>query len=212
MKESIEKNIFKYTEIIVFDMDGTLYQLDGENGTFKNSTLFNNVIANSIEFVMTKEGCERPLAEKLIELGLKDDIGISNTLSKRYGISRSEYFDIAWNIDPKKVIHDFGTSVATIKKLKSDGKMLILLTAAPRVWMENVITELGLVDHFERKYNGEMFETKNQIFETLVKEFGSNTILSVGDQFETDLAPAQKLGIGIFQVKRPEDLLRLQQI
>jgi len=209
MKEIKEVNTLINPEILIFDMDGTLYQLDGEGGTFKNSTLFKMVILNSVNFVISKERCGRPVAEKLIEEGLEDTIGISNFLSRRYGITRSSYFDVAWNIDPKAVIKNFEVPKLIIQKLKLNGKRKFLLTAAPRVWMENVVRELNANQIFERKYNGEMFGPKTEIFESLAKEFDPKTILSIGDQFETDLRPAIELGMSIFQVKDPNDLQKL---
>ena len=103
MKETKDINTLNQFEIMVFDMDGTMYQLDGEEGTFKNSTLFKTVILNSVQFVMDREIINMVAAEEIINEALKDSIGISNVLSKRYGVTRSNYFDIAWNIDPKKV-------------------------------------------------------------------------------------------------------------
>lgn len=209
MKERKEIKILDIPEIVVLDMDGTLYQLDGENNTIKNSTLMNKVISNSVEFVMTKEGCKKIFAEELIAEAFKDSIGISNVLSKRYAITRANYFDIAWNINPKEVIKNFEVPILAVQKLRRDGKRLFLLTAAPRVWMENVVNELNLGSIFERKYHGEMFGPKTEIFEALAKEFDPAKIVSIGDQFKSDLEPAQKLGMGIFHVKKPEDLLLL---
>lgn len=210
MKEIKEIGVINESQIVVFDMDGTLYELDGENGTFKNSTLSKTVIENSVQFVVAREGCDRRVANKLIEDALTDSIGISNVLSKRYGITRSSYFDVAWNIDPRIVIRNFETPVATVQKLKQNGKRLFLLTAAPSVWMENVVRELKLEECFERKIHGEMFDKKDEIFTALAKEFRPDTILSVGDQFKTDLKPALELGMLTFEVKKPDDLQKLK--
>lgn len=190
-------------------MDGTLYRHDGEAGTFKNSSLHKKVVLNSLQFVLQREGGSLQVAQEIIDQGLKDSIGISNVLSKRYGINRSDYFDIAWNINPREIIKEFDIQKDTVVRLNKAGKRLFLLTGAPRIWMENVITDLGLSEVFERKFNGEMFGKKDEIFDSLAKEFDPKTVLSVGDQFESDLAPAQKLGMNIFQVKEPGDLLKL---
>lgn len=209
MKETKEMKILNSHQIMIFDMDGTLYQLDGVNNTIKKSTLMNKVVSNSVEFVLERENLSREGAIKLIEDALKDKIGISNVLSKRYGISRSSYFDVTWNIDPKIVIKNFEIPVRTIQRLGVNNRRLFLLTAAPRVWMENVVRELKLEKHFERKIHGEMFREKNEIFAALAKEFQPDTILSVGDQFKTDLRPAMELGMSIFEVNVPEDLQKL---
>lgn len=209
MKETKDRNTFNKFAVMVFDMDGTLYQLDGEGGTFKNSTLFKTVILNSVQFVQDREAINKEAAEEIIKEALKDSIGISNVLSKRYGITRASYFDIAWNIDPKIVIKDFEIPVATIQKLNLNGQRMFLLTAAPGVWMENVVRELGIGQTFERKYHGEMFGTKSEVFESLAREFDPRRVLSVGDQLETDIKPAVDLGMIPFMVKGPNDLLNL---
>lgn len=200
---------FTQSKIYIFDMDGTLYKHDGDAGTFKNSSLHKKVILNSLQFVLQKEGGSVQVAQEIIDQGLKDSIGISNVLSKRYGINRSDYFDITWNINPKEIIKEFEIQRDTVLKLNKLGKRLFLLTGAPKVWMENVMAELDLNEIFERKFNGEMFGKKDEIFELLAKEFDPKTILSIGDQFDSDLAPAQNLGMNIFQVTDPRDLLKL---
>jgi FMN phosphatase YigB (HAD superfamily) len=93
--------------------------------------------------------------------------------------------------------------------MAKQGKRLFLLTGSPRVWMENVVNFLALGGLFERKFHGEMFGTKSEVFEKLAKEFDPETILSIGDQFETDLKPASDLGMSIFEVKDPSDFKKL---
>lgn len=210
MIEINEMRMLNTHKIFLFDMDGTLYQHDGENGTFKNSTLYKKVIENSIEFVINKENCGFETASKLVQQALvTDTIGVSNFMAKRYGITRADFFDIVWNMDPEKIIKNPEIQVQTVNEIAKRGKRLFLLTGAPRVWMENVLKFLDLGEVFERKFNGEMFGKKDEIFESLAKEFNPNTIISIGDQFETDLKPARALGMSIFEVKDPTDLQKL---
>lgn len=198
------------SDILIFDMDGTLYQHDGDNGTFKNSSLNKVVIANSEQFVIDREGCDITTAKALVSEALvTDTIGISNFMAKRYGITRGEFFDIVWNIEPSSVIKNFTTQTRVIKKLSKTNKKLFLLTGAPRVWMENTLKFLELSDLFERKFNGEMFGTKSEIFQKLANEFDPSSLLSIGDQLESDILPAQKFGLKTFLVKNSEDLLKL---
>lgn len=198
------------SEILIFDMDGTLYQHDGVNGTFKNSSLNNVVLINSEKFVMDRENCDRKTAKALVmEALVTDTIGISNFMAKRYGITRGNFFDIVWNINPKSVIKNFDIQAEIVKKLSKTDKKLFLLTGAPRVWMENALEFLELSDLFERKFNGEMFGTKSEIFEMLAEEFEPSSLLSIGDQLESDILPAEKFGIKTLHIKKPEDLLKL---
>lgn len=209
MKEIIKAPQILRPKILLFDMDGTLYRHDGENGTFINSSLQNMVIQNSVDFVIKQEGCGVDFAKKLIAEAQKDSIGISNVLSKRYGITRSEIFEATWNIDPRIVVKDFEKAVEIINSLKKIGQKMFLITAAPRVWMENVVGRLGLEACFERIINGEQFATKSDVFVELLQEFKPEDLLSVGDQFETDIKPAKELGMKTFLVKSPDDLVQL---
>lgn len=198
------------SEILIFDMDGTLYQHDGINGTFKNSSLNNAVLVNSEKFVMNQENCDSKTAKTLVaEALVTDTIGISNFMAKRYGITRGSFFDIVWNINPKSVIKNFDIQAEIVKKLSKTDKKLFLLTGAPRVWMENALEFLELSDLFERKFNGEMFETKSEVFQKLADEFDPTSIISIGDQLESDILPAEKFGIKTLHIKKPEDLLKL---
>lgn len=196
--------------ILIFDMDGTLYQQDGDNGTFTNSSLFKKVMENSAKFVINRERCTKKRAEELVQKALvTDTIGISSFMADRYGITRAEFFDVVWNIDPAKILRGFNTQKKIIKKLKANDLRLFLLTGAPRIWMENVLNFLGIINLFERKYNGEMFGKKDEIFNKLVNEFDPKCLLSIGDQFDSDLKPAQDLKIAILEIKKPNDLLQL---
>ncbi len=196
-------------EIYIFDMDGTLYELDGDEGSFSGSSLMNRVIANSIDFVSQKEDCGLYKARKIIEEAMRDKVGISNVLSQKYGITRQDVFGNTWNIDPKNIIKQSSDATNTILKLKQSNKRLFLLTGAPKIWMNNVLNELNLTSIFERKISGENFQRKEEIFESLVNEFEPDSMISIGDQIQTDIIPAAKFGINTFLVTKPGDLLKL---
>ena len=202
----VVSEILRDKQVLVFDMDGTLYQHDGEYNTFKSSSLSKKVSANAIQYVIDKEKCSLETASQIVEEARKDDIGVSNFMAKRYKITRATFFNVVWNIEPSDIIRSYGIQVEVARKIAKQGKRLFLLTGAPRVWMENVLRFLVLEDIFERKYQGEMFATKNEVFENLANEFDPRTILSIGDQLETDLKPAMDLGMSTFHVKNPSDV------
>lgn len=196
----------KGIDVVIFDLDGTLYQLDGDDNTIKNSTLIKIVQNNSIDFVIKREEILREQAEKIIEEAMKDEIGISAFLSRRYGITREEYFRDAWNINPEVVLLNHENTTNIIRRLKKQKKNLILLTAAPAVWRDNVLKYLEITDCFCQLFSGENFRSKQEIFEKLSLDFSPGSILSVGDQYLTDIEPASNLGMRTFEVKNPMDL------
>jgi FMN phosphatase YigB (HAD superfamily) len=198
--------------VIIFDMDGTLYRLDGDNNGFANSSLEAAVLTNSIKFVISQESCSVAKAKQLIALGRKDKIGISNFLAQRYGISRKQYFDIAWNINPKTIIKDFSASAQVVKQLKQSGYYLILLTSAPQIWQTNVIQFIGLSECFQRAYSGEEFGQKIEVFEAISQQYSTSKIFSVGDQIKTDILPAQTFGFETLLINHPNNLKQLLNI
>lgn len=197
--------------VVVFDMDGTLYRLDGNNSGFSGSGLEKQVLLNAKKFIILKESCDDSTAEEIVKQGLDDPIGISNYLSQRYGISRTDYFDIVWDIDPTDIVKDYQFAKEVIKKQKIERPVmkLVLLTSAPRVWAKKVLEFLEVSDLFETIYTGDQYKTKKDIFQILASRYKPENILSVGDQKNTDIIPAQELGMKGFLLSKPDDLLLL---
>lgn len=195
--------------VIVFDMDGTLYQLDGESNGFSGSSLEELVLRNAKQFVLDREGCSGPEADLVIESGLKDVIGLSNFLSQRYGITREEYFNTVWDINPEGIITNYEDAVGVVRKLAASNQRLVLLTSAPKAWQARVFEFLELGDCFSVIYTGEDFGQKDEVFEKLSQAYDSTDILSVGDQIATDIEPARRLGMETLLVTNPRDLKML---
>ncbi|MDO8487881.1 MAG: HAD family hydrolase [bacterium] len=204
-------NINKETilKAIIFDMDGTLYQLDGKENTIIGSTLINQVIANSVAYVRSREDISEAEAKSIIVQAMQDEVGISRVMAQRYSISRRDYFNSAWNIEPDLIVKEFTAAVAVLRQLKVTGGLdLILLTAAPSRWMLNVINYLELEGIFKEVFSGEDFEKKDEVFVRLAEKY-SKLALSVGDQEHTDIIPAQKAGLLTLLIKHPNDLSQL---
>jgi FMN phosphatase YigB (HAD superfamily) len=196
-------------ETAIFDMDGTLYQIDGKDTGYKGSSLEKRVNENALQLIQAREACDLETAQELLQLGLKDDIGLSNFLSQRYGISREEYFAVIWDISPEEIVQNYEIAVEVLQKLKESELILILLTAAPMVWQQNVINYLGLSGLFSEIHTGESFGNKGEIFDQLAQRFSPATTISIGDQLKSDIEPADALGFLTLLVKSPNDLLAL---
>lgn len=199
--------------VVVLDMDGTLYQLDGENGGFRDSKLDKTVMYNALSFIVQKERCSYGDAEKILNDGMADEVGLSMYLSRRYGITRNEYFDVVWDIPPDGIIMngDYAREVIPALKLNPQLKV-ILLTHSPAVWARQVLQYLGINDHFESVYSGDQHGQKDEVFELLAGRYNPENIISVGDQYETDIKPAERLGMRTLLVRSPEDIKQLLRI
>lgn len=193
-------------------MDGTLYQIDGSTTGYKGSNLEKSVNKNALQFIFKTENCTKIEAEKILEEALQDQIGISNFISKKYGITRKDYFNTIWDISPTGIIQNFETPIQVINQIKSLELNIILLTAAPTIWQETVIKYLGLNNIFDEIYTADSFGNKGEIFGQLAQRFSPSSTISIGDQLETDIKPAKELGFQTLLVNSPNELTKLLQI
>lgn len=203
----------KNRQVIIFDMDGILYLLDGKNNGYRGSTLEKIVLQKARSFIKVRENCSSTQANAILKNGLKNPIGLSAYLAGRYRISRLEYFNSVWNIYPAKIIknNNQATKIISLLKRKSQLK-IILLTSAPRIWAYQVLKYLRIDKSFESIYTGEQYGQKEEIFALLAGRYKPENMISIGDQYETDILPAQKMGMRTLQVKTPNDLKKLLDI
>jgi len=192
--------------VYIFDMDGTLYKLDGKNSGFAKSSLEKIVLKNAVRFVMSREQVSFEQAAQIIQTAQQDEIGISNFISLRYGISCEEYFNEVWDINPEGIVNSFRDlkKVFVSMKGRNPSAKLILLTTAPKVWAERVLAYLGIAEYFEDLYTGEKFGQKDEIFRIIAGRYQNAT--SIGDQIETDILPARAVGIKGIRVAVSGDL------
>lgn len=195
-------------EVMIFDMDGTLYQLDGENNGFRGSTLERTVQANALLLIQEREQCSLQQAEEILAQASKNPVGISASLSEKYGISRSDYFNRVWNINPEGIVKNGETIRSALPEFQREypETKFILLTSAPRIWANNVLAYLGADRYFEAIYTGEQYGTKAEIFRILAGRYNPDKMLSVGDQEETDILPALQCGMNEWLIENPNDL------
>ncbi len=196
-------------DVVVWDMDGSLYRHDGEGGTFKGSSLERAVTHSAIRFIMEREGVGEEAATALYEETILDEVGTSRVLAVRYGITRKDYFDVVWDLDPTGIVQDFEIPMSVVKQFSAMGKRQMLLTAAPEAWQKRVLSFLGIDDMFFRRYNAEMFGKKDEVFAALAREFNPAHVLSIGDQMHSDIVPAFAVGLQVFHVPHPRALLTL---
>lgn len=197
--------------VAIFDMDGTLYALDGVDNGYSGSRLENAIMERTLQFVQDREVCSYIDAQFIVQQGLIDQVGLSQFFAKRYGISRTDYFNEVWNIDPEGLVIAGDGLMETLSKIKEQNSnlKLVLVTASPFIWTQRVLQYLGLADYFELIITSEHYGKKDEVFRLLAERYNPSRMISIGDQEVTDIIPAQSFGISAFLVKRPDDLFRL---
>ncbi|MDH5533728.1 MAG: HAD family hydrolase [Candidatus Pacebacteria bacterium] len=202
----------KKIKTAIFDMDGTLYQIDGSATGYKDSSLEKEVNKNALKFILDAEGCSQLEAESILQEALQDEIGISSFLSERYQITREDYFNTIWDISPVGIVKNFETAIQIVNQMKELDLTMILLTAAPTVWQKAVIEYLELMTIFDEIYTADSFKNKGEIFKQLAQRFSPSSSISIGDQVESDIKPAEELGFLTLLVNSPNDLTQLLQM
>ena len=187
---------------VIFDLDGTLYNLEG--GKFKGSNLQKSILERAVLFLEEKllfDGNKARDALKIILDKYGEDISLG--MESEYGISRKEYFDYVWNIDPEKIVFKSKELVSLINRM-SVIYDLILVSDAPKIWIKNVINYLEISDFFKGVENGEddFRKSNGNIFPKIIKKYSlePNNTVFVGDQEEEDVVIPTKYGFKTIKV------------
>lgn len=192
----------------IFDMDGTVYRLTSPGNTYQGSSLEAQVNANARRLILARGWANKDTVDEVMSAGLSDRVGLSNYLQNKFGITRQDYFDEVWNINPDGMLQDYEEAVEVIRALAATST-LILLTSAAKVWQEQVCNYLGISSLFDRVITAEDFKTKDEVFEKLSDEFDATESISIGDQLQTDIEPAAKYGFQTLLVEKPQDIKQL---
>ena len=195
-------------KLIIFDLDGTLYKLQG--GSYGDSFLRQKVISNAKKYIAEHLGKKEVKEIENIFSVIEDKYGedISLGLEKEYGLDRYDYFNVVWNIPAKDVVETdpaLGNTLATL----SQNFTLSLLSDAPKIWISNVLKELDI----ERFFVGYIFSGEGDrrkgfgnAFSSIVAQLGIDpkNCISVGDQDRTDIIPAKEAGMRTIFVQHGE--------
>jgi|GEM_PF-899505 len=185
-------------KLIIFDMDGTLYEYEG--ASFSQSGAYQEVLKNATLFIAKKLG-KTIIEAELVLNDIKERWGeqISLALEKEHGISREEYFNTVWDIKAEEYIKMNDELKPFLEKL-SQKYQLVVLTDAPTVWVKNVLEALGV----EKIFNGNIFDGTGDArkgsgvaFERVLKNFSFTPaeVFMIGDQENIDIQPAKNAGL-----------------
>jgi HAD superfamily hydrolase (TIGR01549 family) len=210
----------------IFDMDGTLYTFDkGKSDSFTSSRFYTDLKGHVYKFFMERRDLDQPqaIAEyDRIKTKYKGEVSLG--VEAEYGIDRYEYFDATWGMQNPQDYLDKDPDLQLL--LMGMSERSAILTSAPRVWTLKVLAFLNIGGIFGNNiYTGEpnLRKPDPEVFKYVADRFLKvpyGQILSVGDQEESDIIPAKKVGmrtvkIGItdttadFNAKDIKDALRM---
>lgn len=192
-------------------MDGTIYQLNGENNGYKNSSLHKEVKKNAAKFFSEREQVSLEDGLKIVEDLNNSGSILSLHAMEKYGIPKKDFYESVWNIDPQSIVVNYQEAVEVITELANRNIELILLTQSPQIWQSNVFTFIGLNNLFAKIFTADSYINKSEVYSQIAKTKNPKTILAIGDQLESDILPAQELGFFTFLVSSPKDLKNIFQ-
>lgn len=186
-------------EAIIFDMDGTLYHFDdGESAKFRESSFGKTINSNVLSFFMSKFSLSKEEAVlKINELDERYKGEISLGLEKEFGIPRSEYFAFTWDLIPEEFLK---TNSELLPLIESVPVQSVLLSAAPKVWVDRVLNFLNIQQFFnEAIFTGDpdLRKPDPMVFQMIADflNLAPHSIISIGDQEHTDILPAKSIGM-----------------
>lgn len=216
-------------DLIIFDMDGTLYKYENGADDLSKTRMFKEVCRNGVEFVASKLSIPEASADGIINdirAKYKNEIGLG--LNAEYGIVPEEFLNAAWNVDPSKYV-DYDTGLRGF--LLSLQHKKAILTAAPKVWAERLLRYMDVYDVFDGIWarEGKLRKPDPEVYRTLLrhfdvepsrammvedndkllrqpKELGMRTVLISRD------SPSSKSGSADFVVCNIKDIARIPEL
>lgn len=187
-----------HKKTIIFDLDGTLYSF--KKRSFRQSDVYKKVIENTENYIARKlKKTKREAKSILKEIFKEYRESISIGLEKRFKVDRYDYFNTVWDIAAKR--HIKGNVKLKQKLIKiARNYNIVLVSDAPQIWIKHVLRELKIDNIFKNRiFSGESNTRKefNNAFKRIVKalDVEPQYCIVFGDQEETDIIPAKKLGM-----------------
>jgi FMN phosphatase YigB (HAD superfamily) len=187
-------------DLIIFDFDGTFYRQP--NVPFAESNFWKEICQASTDLLSTRCGlAPRQAEERFRELSKAYKGELSKAFEVEQGIPLMEYFAQTWGeIDPKKHITKERMDKTTLEKILGITKEIAILSAAPRVWVNKGIEDLGLSAYFtDNVWTGEGVIRKPmpESYAMILSHFQARPehTLMAGDENDKDIIPAKNMGL-----------------
>jgi len=177
---------------IFFDIDGTLYPIEG---SFFDSPLNSEIEKRTFFYISKNLKTSGSRAEEIFQsLKVKYPKLYSFGLEKEYGLSRKEYLNFAWDVDPSDVVPQQEWIAPLMSRLQKRDNLYIM-SDAPSTWISNILGYFQINQYFKRVFSGgdTKLKKKTGLFDYVISELGvnPNNCIMIGDEKNTDILPAR---------------------
>jgi putative hydrolase of the HAD superfamily len=197
---------------ILFDMDGTLYE--SPVLLEQQRVVAMEVLRDFFQWDQNKAQEVFDLTEQYLikELGCKPTISGVVVMA---GVPLMTYlYECGRRYDGSVYIKKDKALISLLKRLRKQYKLLVV-TNNNRTQTDLILTKLGIEEFFHHIYS--LYETRiikpdPKLYENIVEECGliREECLVVGDRYDIDLAPAEKLGMQSMLVQSIDDLYNIE--
>lgn len=169
---------------ILFDMDWTLYSF--ENWKYAWSNLENEVENNALKLLEIFEWNDCFSRFQKIKNIYWEKLSIA--FKENYSISKNDYFDKVWDIEPSWLIINNRNSLEVFKYLKTIWFDIYVVSESPFIWINRVLTFLKINDLVNWVYSWQWDERKSNwlLYEKIRADIWS-WYLMVWDQIQSDI-------------------------
>ena len=177
---------------IIYDIDDTLYPINRKRNI--------DLEKRREDFIVCKIGNDPEIVLERIKMIYGDSVDVG--LEREYGISKKEYYDNVWSMEPENYMQ-CDNKLRNIISLISRDFLQICLTSAPDIWARRVLEYLKIYDLFKEIKtcdSGILKPEKRAFLEWKTFELQPSESIAVGNDYDNDLLIPKELGMTTIMV------------
>ncbi|MDE1865119.1 MAG: HAD-IA family hydrolase [Candidatus Micrarchaeota archaeon] len=132
--------------LVIFDLDGTLYEFPANATNFKTTKIYGEIKSNAIKFIGLRIGVGKEAASAIWDtINAKYNGHIATGIETEYHIPRGEYLSKVWDVKAETYLKPN----LKIKALLAAISKKAILSSAPKVWVDSALKALEIDKMFD---------------------------------------------------------------